>query len=810
MKKIISIFLCVLMFASTVVSASALTGNSNNFGVLTDDGYTVGDVNGDTYVDMKDSLALRKHCAGVEDVDGKAGDINADGTVNAKDLLIIKKCNAGVDDIENYESAAAVDNFLIAGNDISTYSIVYHDDMQYVENAYYAADTLRKYVRVATNVNLSIGTEQTAEHKIEFVDVNTVEGMADKLGIENYVYEVKDGDLYIYGTRRGNMYAVYEILEEVLGYVFYSGEYVYLYNERIVEMEEGTYVFHDSGLDFRFTGQSMDNYKTEFYFPRRMNGTQIYSHADETYGTLTGPIIINAHSYGYYWRMATGEVDVEFNGTNNNDYYAKYQAGIQKNELQWNPCSTDDVTYATLFRGLLETLRYVQGWNTFREETSSMSFSICDNAKYFCSCVNCKYIYAEGEDRDRGTRLDAGGAGLNIYLANRACRDIREFYESYDEDGFYTGRPAGIEEKDEIAADDWYSYGYGEAIKDVYPDLKLFTIIYDHTPPSENLFTDERYADLIPEDNLIIMFCGSACNNHYMGSGECGDTLNTIGNSGTLSSEGMKGWGDACARSGAEMWFWYYAVSYNCYLSDSPNILNIYYDFKYAVEECHVNGIFYEGGSGGYIFENLKAYLASVVMWEIEADENGDLMFMSYDEFIDVMQEYLMIYYGAGWEYVYEYILMQDEASSENPCYVNNLDYPGDMFGYEYIGENYEYMRELVLKAMAAAETEDEKQHCEYLLMNIEFLGLSALHKSWYTSEEATEEHKALYEERYTWLYNYIKNNNIDLWVYDIDDIELDMSLNPMKLFYDGGSWKPEYADTWTWTGSIPEWGYHG
>ncbi len=801
MKRIISTLLCVVMIGSMMITALAadLEGNSVQINIKSDDGFVLGDANGDGAVDMTDSFDLKKNCAGIATVDANSADINADGIINAKDLLLLKKCNAGLDSLASYEDENYVDSFTIAGNDISEYSIVYHEDAVYVKNSYYSATTLSRYIEKATGVSIPVVTPDNlaTEHKIEMVDVTKIEGLEEKLEIENYQYEVVNGDLLIYGTRRGNMYAVYEILEDILGYRFFNTNETYLYNSRAVDIPEGTSVYHDPGLNFRFSGQNLTNDKLGYYFPRRLNGSTLYSHDGETHGTLTGPHFINAHSYGYYYKMATGIVDITFDGTNNYDYRLKLDAGIEQNELEWNPCSTDDLMYATLFRGLLEMMRYIQGWHTFRPETSSMSFSICDNPYYMCSCKNCRFISATGTSPE-GERLGAGGSGLNIYLANRACRDIREYYE---------GRAASMEE----CGDGEYSeYGYGEAITDAYPDMKLYTIFYDPTPPNENLFTDERYADLIPEENLIIMFCGQACNNHYMGTGECGDKKNNVGLSGEVSAKGFKGWGEACKQTGAEIWFWYYSVSYNTFLSDSPNITNIYYDFKYAVEECNCTGLFYEGGSGGYIFENLKAYLATKFMWSVEKDEEGNLSFMSYEEFEAVMMEYLNMYYGDGAEYLYEYIMMQDEAANETgKCYVNNLDYPGDMFDYEYMRDNYEYMRDLAAKALALAETEAQIRRCEQILMNAEFLGLSACHKSWYVEGNDAEK-KAVYEERYTWLYNYVKNNNINLWVYDINNIPLDMSKSPMVLFYTGGSWSIDNQDTWGYLGSNPSWGYGG
>ena len=823
MKRLFTALLCVVMAFSMVISGAALSGHPAFFDTVSSSTFTVGDANDDGVVDMTDSLDLKKACAGIGEVEENGSDINCDGIVNAKDLLILKKCNAGVDNLENYADDHFVDAFSIAGNDISEYTIVYHENAKYVENTYYAADSLRKYINIATGTNLKIATEQTTEHKIEFVDVTTIPGLEEKLHIENYMYEIVDGDLYIYGTRRGCMYSVFEIVEDYLGYRFYSNDYVCINESRTVDIPEGTYSYREPALIYRFTRQSFggsgNNEADYHFFPRRLNGSAINGYQEEFRGTLTGPQIANAHSYDYYYRMATGYVDVYYDGTNGGEYGAKYNSGIQVDSMEWNPCSTDDAVYATLFRGLLEGIRYHTSWKIFWEETTSVSFSICDNPNYICSCTSCRYIASTGSSPN-GERLGCGGAGLNLYLANRACRDIQVYYE---------GRPASMEE---FGDGEYSEYGYGQPITDYYPGLQLYTILYDHTPPNENILTDERYKDIVPADNLIIMYCGNPCNNHYMGSGECGDTLNILANNGQADAEAFAQWGAVAKASGAEIWFWYYPVNYNTYLTDSPNVFNIWYDFKYIVEECNVTGIFYEGGGAGYLFEYLKAHLGTVMMWSFEKDENGNTVFMSFEEFCEAMKEYLRMFYGDGYEYLYEYIQMQDEAGNVNDvpvldadgnpvldengepvtdiiCYINNCDYPGDMFDYEYIRDNYEYMRGLLTKALALAEG-DQIQKVERLIVSCDALGLSACHTSWY--EEGTDEaKKALFVERYTWMYNYIKSHNMNVGLgANVQTIQLDLDKTPFELYYGGATWRKSQHHKWTWTGSTPVWGFYG
>ncbi len=795
MKRIISLLLCILMISSmAAMSVSA-------FDIKVDQRYTVGDANDDGTIDMQDSLEIKKASAGIGEVNLDGADINCDGIVNAKDLLISKKCNADIDSIANYDSESTIDCFAIGGVSVEEFCIVVPEWATEEHNILYAANRFSLLLSKATGFAPEIFWGEMGEgysHAINFCDVPAGSELEEKLFIENYIYEVVDGNLNIYGTRRGNMYAIYDIATEYLGFRFYLRSYAYEYADRYANIPEGTRVYREPAMTFRNGGVGADGgVGSEMHelnlLGRKMNGIQSGGHYHEDkYGTVTGPHFINAHSYGYYWKMGTGMVDVYFDGTNNNDYAEKYEAGIQQDEYKWNPCFTDDKVYGVLFRGLLETMRYMQDWDYYidhkiREHTSAMSFSICDNVE-FCSCNGCRYVSSEGTDRDKGERLNSGGSGLCVWLANRACRDIKEYYP---------GRAASMEE---YGDGEYSEYGYGEAITDAYPTMKIYTIIYTHVPPNK----------VLPEENLIIMYCGVSCNNHFIGSGECGDRRNNLGHHCQTSVDSLKGWGQACKDAGAEMWFWYYPVNYNMKLVDTPNVFNVYHDFKYMVTECNVTGVYFESATGGNVFEPLKGHLAALMMNDFYYDEEGNLHFMSEAEFHEAIKEYLMMHYGAGYEYIYDFIVWMDEAGNEAPCFINNFDRPGDMFDYEYVRDNYEEGREYILKALALAETAYEIDKIEKILICCDFLGLSANYKNYYVN--GTEETIAVYTERYINMYNMIKDKGIRIFggtAYTLPEV-VDITVSPMESFYEAGSWNIANKDTWGYMPNNYGWGYGG
>ena len=198
------------------------------------------------------------------------------------------------------------------------------------------------------------------------------------------------------------------------------------------------------------------------------------------------------------------------------------------------------------------------------------------------------------------------------------------------------------------------------------------------------------------------------------------------------------------------------------------------------IENANVTGVFYEGGGRTYNFETLKSYLAVRMMWEPN---------MSYEKFVSYAKEYLYMWYGEGYEELWEYIEMQTEAGDRcGTCFINNFDRPGDMYSYEYLAENYVYMRGLLETAHAKAKNHAQKTRVETLLVTCDFMGLSSLHTEWYL--EGTEETKQLYMDKYLWMHHYIKTHGMRIFsgsVYEFPE-EVIYDVNPMTQFYEHGS----------------------
>ncbi len=683
MKRIISVILAALMLClsfSTGVFAAE---------IKEDDSYAVGDVDSSGDVNAIDSLILKSNIAGADSIEISfdAADFDADGSLNAKDSYCMRSFLSGRTSLSSYDNGHNVYKLLIAGYEISDFCIVVPEGCTRQDNAHYAAERMQKYIEIATGEELDIcyGSEnRTKPHAISYNMVALDSELGEEIGYEGYKYDVTDGDLNIYGTARGNMYCTYDLLKRI-GFVFYSDYHTFIWETRRVEICEGEGETFVPRLSFRMvSGSYFDGDGSEdHFFPQKLNGSQLYRAEDDTRtGTLTGPRFINAHSYSYYWRMATGTY------TDDDHLYECWLSGEQKQESDygstppWQPCATSDTDYEMLMLGLDRTITMIaKRGQKFTANISAMSFSICDNQKGYCSCRNCTRKYRT-----------EGYSGLYIDLTNRAARDVKVLYPEY-------------------------------------PTLKLMSIIYDHSIPQT----------VRPEDNVIIFFCGQGCNNHPINSGGCtgnAPLVHKLHNDAVIES--LKAWTGFCHEVGAQLWFWYYPTSFLNYMAPCPNTLKLYWDFDFIVNECGIDGVYFECGGRGYGFEDLKSHLASEFIYDPD---------MTYDEYMQILKDFLYVFYGAGYEYIYEYLVMQNEAGTKDECYLNNFNYPAEMYNMDYLKDNYVEMRELVLSALEMTDNEEEKEHLEKLLVTCDFTGLSAVHEGWYLGGENVEEYKANYDE---------------------------------------------------------------
>lgn len=751
MKKTLAMIICIAMLLGTMtVVASAYAGADNiklNQQFVNDGTFVIGDADGNRSCNAKDALLIKGYV--VDETDGigeygtQAADIDADGDLTARDCYYLKASFAGTVSLSNFEDASKqVYKMKIAGTDISKFKIVLPQGYQYESNAYCAYELLSKYIKHATGVTVGLetGTASTGHGiYINTVDRNSAQGK--ELGIEGYKYEVKNGNLNLYGTYRGNMYAAYEILEKYLGYRFFDNNYTYQYKVRVANLENGLSVQYVPPVTYRYVGQVMGtndnmyptNARMHYAMARKINATENVNDDSKYgfkgtqyqgmayYGYFTGPVFCNAHSFYYLFAMGAGTMGTS--GTEAERYYQKYQSGYsdERGMGNWQPCLTNSQVFNVLYDGLVDTTHMInaRGYNTkFGEGIGMMAFSVNDNDRY-CTCANCyNMAINQGE----------GYFGVTLNAVNVAARQITS----------------------------------------VFPGMRLMTCLY---------FEAHKQVPktIRPESNVVIMYCGIGCGNHYITGSECspqnvygvrviGDFPLHLGNDNDQIV--LPKIAQMCKEAGAEIWFWDYPTVDSYTLFDSPNVTNIWYTYNWLYRNG-VTGFFYEGdplNQKWFLFEGLKGYLAAQMEWNPT---------MSYEEFTAHLKEYLHMYYGEGYEDMYEYLLKWEAAGDAAGCWQCAYDRAFNMFDETYLAVHYEEMRALLESARNAsvnaggsyASVYEYRIECQ--LLSCDLLGLQALYNTWFAS--ATAAKRNLYETRVRWCYNFIREHKLS--IFDIDGV---------------------------------------
>lgn len=502
------------------------------------------------------------------------------------------------------------------------------------------------------------------------------------LGDEGFRTVVEDnGNLsFTYNGPRGAFYAAYTFLEDFIGWRFLFDNVTYLYEAESVNVDEGYENVEVPVLEYRTASQSGVTQENFVMLKTNASDGPVYCTPFDRYGGAHGTLWEHAHSYAPFFYD-------EFHETNKN---------VQDSDWQRQPCLTDEDIYSNALNYLSKLLinrttpKSEGGWGrVLGSDFDMISCSPNDNTN-FCNCTRCKEIYA----------IEGSIAGTVFRFSNRICEDL---------------------------------------LSD-YPGLKVYTVAYwdARNPPKMTR----------PSDDIVVCFCIGGCNNHtyddVQACIDCGGNESLLSPSGEHQNNNedmnfLKQWAELTNN----LWIWYYSANFGYHAAPSPNLFNIYNDFKYLAS-IGVTGIYSEGSSSGmYSFEFLRGYMATKMMWD---------PFMSEEEYNSLFNEYLMIYYGDGWEYIREYIEIADYCSDLMGCWTNNYDRPWNMYNKEYFRDNYETMHQLFVKAYDAAQTDVYKTRVERTSLHCEFLGLSATYERDYVNGDS--ETRAEYAARYAKMYN--------------------------------------------------------
>ena len=666
-------------------------------GGATTHGYQRGDVNDDGAVDVKDVLALKKYLsssAGNGEIFMLAADVDGDGVVTIKDVSLLKKIIAGSADAEgnNTDGAYKVSEFRIGGKNASRFSILYP---QYAPGDEY----------VLTSMYYSAG--ELAKY------------IKDACGVKLNEYYTENAPAGPHIEYRFDPNDEYDLGKE--GFVFEctdEGDFIITCGTRRGAVY-ATYTFLEDFLGYRFLTDSITYlYKSKLreipagYFDCQIPSAEYRAIGANDPGSLYAQLKVNgsdggaspASKGGRAWEVG-GAVGTTYLHAHSFSYYMagfenRYDPSLDSIGGGTQPCMTSEETYEKIIDFMYKCVEWrTEGGQVPGFHYTQISCSANDNGNY-CTCAACKKLY-----EDEGSY-----AGALIRLCNRVT--------------------------EQFCSD--------------YPMLDVYTAAYagTHIPPKMTR----------PDPRLNICFCCVGCNNHNLrdqdecaacgGNGRLMTSTGYNGDKVPQSNVEWMGWIDGWLELTDNVWFWYYTDNWAYYVSSTPNLFNFWDDIKYLTEKG-VKGFYLEGDSDriNFTFEALRIYLMTKIMWHPE---------MTEEEYMDLAEEFLTIYYGKGWENMRELLYMENRCGDLEGCFTNNYDYPWDEYNKDYYRENYEHFVELIDAAYNATKDGYQKERIEKCSMHVHFLGLSATYeRDWVNGDEAS---RAKYAERYEWLWNYYKN----------------------------------------------------
>lgn len=369
-KKFLSLILCILILASTVICAVPVSSSL----------YQKGDVNLDGYINAVDALAFKKYL--LNDVnleDEQTADINSDGKINSLDSYIMKNELCEKAPISRfYPEDHGWRGFNIMDVPVGEYTVVVTNPDN--ANMVFAAEELAKYVRLGdgtTALNVEYG-ESNAEKQIVLR-----KDEAGEMGTDGFNIKTAGDDLIITaGALRGTMYAIYEILESYFGYSFYAyGEYK-LDKTKYANISDNTDDTQIPRVRYRcvcITG-FRNEYTESTVIKRKLSGCSVQSSMLQAkYGYGIERVRANAHSFDVF-------IPAE-------DMAA---TGLTKR------CLSDNRTFEICVENMLELLDLrTEAGSVIGHEITEISCSYAADDEP-CTCRNCTKIYREEGNQHSG------------------------------------------------------------------------------------------------------------------------------------------------------------------------------------------------------------------------------------------------------------------------------------------------------------------------------------------------------------------------------------------------------------------------
>ena len=179
-------------------------------------------------------------------------------------------------------------------------------------------------------------------------------------------------------------------------------------------------------------------------------------------------------------------------------------------------------------------------------------------------------------------------------------------------------------------------------VKEKYPNILIHTLAY------EKLCQD---IDFVLEDNVMLQYCHGVCHTHAIEDVNCSVNIETVKKISSL------------AKKSKNLYVWNYTNCFKYELFEYPFIHHFLTDIRFFAK-CGVKGVFNEGmhrecADFATAYE-LRSYLLAKVMWN---------PYMSEREFYEHMEEFCEAFYGLGYKWIIEYLLLYRDMQGECASY---------------------------------------------------------------------------------------------------------------------------------------------
>ncbi len=484
-----------------------------------------------------------------------------------------------------------------------------------------------------------------------------------RVNLDGFRMTTDENNVYLDGNiPRGTLYAAFEFAEKYLGYRYFAIDCEVIPTEGEADVPCGMDVVDNPGFEIRRTTCHTHMKSGEFAVHNRLNDS--IPNDGEGFGGASR--YWDCHSMGNYIRGS--------------EYFAEHPeyfclSGGERIPCEGgggpgNPCLSNPDVLRIVTDKILAELR--------ANPTKKIVELSQTDGGIWCECDACRAI-----DEEEGTH-----AGTIIRFVNAVA----------------------------------------EAVEKEFPDVKIQTFAYDYSrfPPKK---TKAR-------ENVIIRYCTmSACFRHAINDPNCPTNQATFAE--------MEGW----RKMSHHMSIWDYITDWNCYIAPFPNLYTLLMNAKYY-KECNVNYILAECNSdnaaGGSV-PDLKAYLMGKILWN---------PYMSVEEYRKLADEFLEAFYGPGWREIQRYLELEYEATKDrcvlctgdiDICFIHYTSEPQVKLLKRWLRGNFEPSAFIPMlpnhplvgivdrmdeaqgyfdRALAAAETEEQRFHIERSRMAITYLDL--------------------------------------------------------------------------------------